>query len=227
MITTRGRVLGTALLALAGVLALAGCVKFDMNVTVNRDDTVTGTVVVAFDKTLMEKLNLGGNPLGAEPVKGVTKQERYDDGTYAGVKYIFDATPLSEFNDSGDTAGDHIRITHEGDDYVLTGVIDQTYTPPANAGPIDPEIVAAFKRADMRVTVTFPGRILSTNGDVEANAKAVTWKLELGERNELHATAGPGPNTALAMWVLWISIAVLVIVFLLIVWRLMKVSLQR
>ncbi|GLZ75604.1 hypothetical protein Afil01_04110 [Actinorhabdospora filicis] len=226
MITTRGRVLGTALLALFGVLALAGCVKFDMNVTVNRDDTVSGTVVVAFDKALRDRLNLGGDPLGGEPVKGITRQEPYDDGVYAGVRYTFENTPLSEFNDTDDSGGDHIRIVHEGEDYVLTGVIDQTYTPPSGGGPIDPEIIAAFDRADMRVAVTFPGRVLTTNGEVGANGKTVTWKLRLGERNELRATAGPGPNTALAMWVLWIMIALMVIVFLLIVWRLMRVSLR-
>ncbi|MEV0650518.1 hypothetical protein AB0I28_35220 [Phytomonospora sp. NPDC050363] len=224
---TLKRVLAACALALAGALALGGCVKFDMNVSVNRDDTVSGTLVVAFDKAVLDRLGSDVDPLGGAPPQGVTSQKAYDDGTFEGVEYTFENTPLSQFNDSDPNAGDYIRIERDGQNYVLSGVFDTNYQPPGDGSPLDQAIEASMPRADMRVAVSFPGTIVSSNGEVSGNGKTVSWQLAMGERNELDAVAGPGGNPELALWVLWISLAAVVVVLALIVFQLMRVSLRR
>jgi hypothetical protein len=213
-------------LAVMAAVALTGCVKFDMDVTVNRDDTVSGTLVVAFDKAVLDRLGASSDPLGEGAVQGVTSQKPYDDGTFQGTEYVYENTPLSEFNDTDADDGDYIRIDRDGQNYVLSGVADTRYEPPGDGGPLDQAISAAMPRADMRVTVTFPGAVLSSNGDVSDNGRTVTWQLKMGERNELDAVAGPGGNPELALWVLWISLAAVALVFLLILFQLMRVSLR-
>lgn len=217
----------TAVLALLALATLTGCIKLDMDVTVNRDDTVSGTLVIAFDKAVRERLGGSSDPLGGAPVKGVTSQKPYDDGTYEGVEYTFDRTPLADFNDADTESGDYLRIRHDGNEYVLDGVADESYdVPTAGGGPLDPAIVEALSKSDMRIKVTFPGTVLTTNGTVGDNGKSVTWQLRMGEKNTLHAVAGPGGNPELAMWVLWISLAAVVLVALLLFVRLRTVSLR-
>lgn len=211
---------------MAGLLALTGCVKFDMDVTVNRDDTVSGTLVVAFDKAVLDRLGASADPLGEGTVQGVTSQKPYEDGTFKGTAYTYENTPLSEFNDTDADDGDFIRIDHDGQNYVLSGVADTHYEPIGDGGPLDQAITAAMPRADMRVAVTFPGPVVSTNGEISGNGRTVTWQLAMGERNELNAVAGPGGNPGLALAVLWICLAAAALVFLLIVFQLMRVSLR-
>lgn len=224
--TRAKRAVAVGVLAIVGAFALTGCVKFDMDVTVNRDDTVSGTLVVAFDKNVLTRLGGDGDPLGDGAVQGVTSQRPYDDGTFTGTEYVYENTPLSEFNDTDADDGDFIRIDRDGQNYVLKGVADTRYEPPGDGGPLDQAIAAAMPRADMRVSVTFPGAVLSTNGEISDDGRTVTWQLRMGERNELDAVAGPGGNPELALWVLWISLAAVALVFLLIVFQLMRVSLR-
>jgi hypothetical protein len=40
----------------------------------------------------------------------------------------------------------------------------------------------------MRIAVRFPGKVISSSGEISADGKQVIWTPVIGERNELNAT---------------------------------------
>jgi len=45
-----------------------------------------------------------------------------------------------------------------------------------------------FSSAQMRIAVRFPGKVISSSGEISADGKQVIWTPVIGERNELSAT---------------------------------------
>lgn len=180
------KVVGLGVLA----LALAGCIKLDMDLKVASDDTVDGTVVFAMNKDILE---LTGQPADAlledagglpTDVVGVSA-EPYEDDNFAGTQLTFDAVPLEEFNSQSDA--DSLNIVREGDEFRVSGVLDMSgATDTGTEGqPFEDVAGQALSSAEIRIAVTFPGEVISANGDVSGNT--VVWEPEFGERLEVEA----------------------------------------
>jgi hypothetical protein len=45
-----------------------------------------------------------------------------------------------------------------------------------------------FSSAQMRIAIRFPGKVISSSGEISADGKQVVWTPVIGERNELSAT---------------------------------------
>jgi hypothetical protein len=184
---TAGRV------AAIGVLAflLSACLKLDVDLQVNADNTVGGAIIFGVDKQLLE---LSGSSIEdvldttapiPEDVEGVTT-EPFEDDRFAGQRFTFEGVPLEEFS-SGDLA-----ITRDGDVFTVNGVLDLSSGLSGAtglsglSGPFgNPEEL--FRNAEMRVRITFPGEVTEANGEVDGNS--VTWVPVVGERLEIQATA--------------------------------------
>jgi hypothetical protein len=199
---TVARVAGFGLLA----LLLSACLKLDMNLEVSSDDTVSGSVVFAVEKSLLELA--GGNiedVLGTdaplpEDLEGVTVED-YEDDEFAGQRFTFDAVPLDEFNSDGDE--DQLQIVRDGDTFRVSGALDLSTGATGASGVtglegIDPE--QFLQSAELRIRITFPGEVTDSNGDVDGNT--VTWTPEIGERLEIEATASAvgGGDSNLTLW---------------------------
>ena len=117
-----------AALAAVGLLALAGCMKVDMDMTLSEDDTVSGSMVMAVSNSLAETMGMepgelwkqAGGELSQNLPEG-TSQEPYSDDEYTGTKYTFTDAPISQISGEG---GEDLTITRDGDNYVVDGTMN-------------------------------------------------------------------------------------------------------
>lgn len=196
-------VLGAALLA---VLTLSGCLKVQVGLSLGTDDTISGTVLVT--KSTPKAAGASGSsqsnapaipiPSGAAagsataalnlPTPSVKVDtitaENYSEGDETGYKYIYKKATFAEAKSYPilDKRGGAMVFTRSKDTVSFNSTFNLTYssTPTAQDALIS-------KNFDGTVKVTFPGKVVSSNGTVDGNS--VTWKLEALKENVLTATA--------------------------------------
>lgn len=190
------RIWGLIATSLATVLLTSGCIKLEMDMTVATDDTVSGNMVFAISKSLAEMAAEESetesattpetNNLFAD-AENVTI-EPFDDGEFVGSSYSFESLPLAQFAPQvGENSA--FAIERQGDNLVISGVLDtSTEGEELEANPFADSITAGFAAStSIRVSVTLPGEIIETNGQVEG--QTITWIGTFGERVDLQAVA--------------------------------------
>ncbi|HSJ50233.1 MAG TPA: hypothetical protein VLA90_02965 [Actinomycetota bacterium] len=209
---TIGRAAAFGLLA----LLLSSCLKLDMDLQVSSADTVSGRVIFAVQKELLDLAGgtvediLGTDAPLPEDVEGVSVED-YEDDEFAGQQFNFDSVPLSEFNqEEGD---EQLRIVREGDRFRVTGVLDLSSglgaTGPTGFEGMDPS--QFLQGAELRIRIAFPGEVIESNGQVDGNR--VTWEPQVGERLEIEAVASAvGSGTGDSNLTLWLIIGAVVLV---------------
>jgi hypothetical protein len=188
-----------AFVALA--LVLTGCIKLNMDLVINSDDSVSGTVQFGVQKELLELTGqsaddlLGDVPLPSD-APGVTT-EPFEDEEFAGQQFNFESVPIAQFNQSqvtgatgltGVPATDTLTITRQGDTFVVVGVLDLSGGGVTGAtNPFGGTGAELLESADIRIAITFPGDVVeATGGQIEGNT--VTYRPQFGDRLEINAT---------------------------------------
>jgi hypothetical protein len=198
--------LAIILAALLMLFALSGCVKVDMELRLQPEDTVDGTAIMAFDKQMVEMsgmtvddllAQMGGDP--ADLPEGATVST-YDDGTFVGQQVDFVGLPLSEFS-SGGGMDSGFNIVREDDNFIVSGAFDGTDIDPSMTEGMEPEL---------KITVIFPGPVASANGEISGNS--VTWVPEPGVETPIEAVgsaiaSGGGGGSSTLIFIL-VGIAV-------------------
>ena len=203
---TMRRKLLVPIVAILTVLALAGCVRFQADLSLNPDDTVDGSIVVAVvlgddaaakdnaaDAVASIETELLGGVSGAV---GATRSE-YDQDGYYGTRFSFDDTPIAAFD--GTSSDGSMRLTREGDEFVFEGLLD--FTPDDGQVEADPD----DDTSNITVKITFPGEVTDHNG--ELSGRTVSWSATPESRVEMSAQGGAiavGPPA-------WVPIVVLVV----------------
>lgn len=211
------RLAGRVLAIGAFALLMTGCLKVDMDLKVSSDNTVSGKVIFAVDKQLLamsgstfDEAMSGSTPFPSG--SGVSESD-YEDDTFTGKQYEFDGLPLEKFNTPNDTEA--LNIVREGDTFTVHGVLDFSSSD-TGTGTSD-TAVQMMQSAEIRVAITFPGAVTSSNGQVDGNT--VTWTPKIGERTELTAVASAvesgGGNTT--MIIIIAAVALLVVIVLVVV----------
>ncbi|WP_402462972.1 LppM family (lipo)protein [Isoptericola aurantiacus] len=185
----RPRAVAAALAALV-VLALAGCMKIDMEFTLSEEDTVSGSIVMAISndfadsvgmdpQDLWDSANQGDDSLTDELPEG-SSEEPYSDGEYTGTRITYADQPIESMS----TGTDELSITREGDEYVVQGVMDMSGAAEdaEELGDMPADMMEGF---DIRIAVTFPGEVGETNGEVDGTT--VSWHPQFGESTEILA----------------------------------------
>lgn len=182
-------------------LVLTGCIKLNMDLVINSDDTVSGVVQFGVQKELLELTGqsaedlLGDAPLPSD-APGVTT-EPFEDEEFAGQQFNFESVPIAQFNQSqvtgatgltGVPATDTLTITHQGDTFVVAGVLDLSGGDITGAtNPFGGTGAELLESAEIRVSITFPGDVIeATGGQIEGNT--VTYLPRFGDRLEIDAT---------------------------------------
>lgn len=210
------------LLAAAATLALSGCMKLDMDLELQSDDTVDGSMTIGMSSALAELA--GEDPAAmsaqmreeimADDSIGDVRVEDYDDGEYVGTTMHFTGAGLSDFG-GGDE--DALRIERVDDEFVVTGRMDLSEGGGALPGMAQP---------DVRIAITFPGAVTEHTGELEGTT--VTWVPVAGEVTEISARGGAteGGLGVRAGALLWVAagagvlvLALVVVVVLLVVRR--------
>jgi hypothetical protein len=216
------RMQATARFAAVVILAvlLTGCIKLNLDFTVSSDNTVSGTMVFAFSKQLLQLTGQSAQDLLASSapvpssVPGVSAKP-YDDGEFAGEEYTFDAVPITEFNSNDPTSP--LSIVRTGDTFTVSGVLDlSSGAGVSGASGAIPGLDQALAGADIRISITFPGEVTDTNGAVDGTT--VTWSPKIGERLEINATAGAiGSGSSSTSSILLIGLIALAVIAVIVV----------
>jgi hypothetical protein len=189
------RIVGSVLAAAAATMLLTACLKLDMDLNVSSDDTVSGTVILGIDKELLALSGQSADQFfqGQDLLPGVASGVSvadYDDGAFVGKQITLDGVSIDELNQgNGQRAGsDQITITREGDQFVVHGVLDLEFGGTAGTPQAQELAQQAKDSAEIRIRLSFPGAVTSSNGTIDGNS--VTWTPVFGERTTLEATAG-------------------------------------
>lgn len=189
-----GRLLGGAALA----LILAGCFKVNMDVEVAPDNTVSGSAVVAVDESLLELSGQSADQLLAqmdlsELPEGATSSEYRQDG-FIGQEITFADMTLEEFSTdstlSGSQAGEDLNIVRQGDEFHVSGGFDMSGEE-FTGSEIPQQFFDSF---EFRISMTFPGEVKSSSGDIDGNT--VTWEPKFGENTQIQAVASAIPSSS-------------------------------
>lgn len=213
MSRTAARLVGAGLLA----LLLTGCIKLHVDLDIGSNNTVSGTMIFAFSKQLLaitgqsaDQLLASSAPLPTD-VPGLSSKP-YQDSDFAGEEFTFHSVPLSQFNGSDPES---LQIQRQGDVFKVSGVLDLSNATQGVTGAtgLGNAVNQALSTADIEITMRFPGKVTSSNGDVHGNS--VTWKPKVGQRLELQATAsaiGSGGSSTTILLIVIAAAAVVVIV---------------
>jgi hypothetical protein len=198
------RKLAALLSLLVVAFLLSGCFKFNMDLEVSNQDTVSGTAVVALSKELQAFAEESGG--GEEPTDAFDEVDRaevsdFDDGSFVGQQYEFNAIPIEEFSLNDDESA--LKIERDGDKLVVSGNFSlEDEAADADAGEDFGFGQAFVDSADLRVTMKFPGDIRETNGEVDEDTNTITWIPKYGEANELSAVVYSPKG--IPQWVWWV-----------------------
>ncbi|MEO8528312.1 MAG: hypothetical protein ABI435_04475 [Pseudolysinimonas sp.] len=201
------------------VLALAGCVRFQANVTLTPQNTVNGEIVVAVilaDDTADSRATATAGTaqiatalLGTlTNAAGVSTSDYEQDG-YLGTRIKLTNVALAAFDSQEPGA---LMFTRDGDEYVFTGALD--FTSQTAGGGADQN----SDDSNLTVSVTFPGAVTDHNG--ELSGTTVTWKTPIEKRLEMSArggatSAGPGILLFVIIGIVVLVIAAAVVAVLL------------
>jgi len=187
------------------VVALSGCLRFDANLSLSPDDTVTGTFIVAVregtgtqygtsDRAMSE--DLWADYPAATALAGARVSDFHGDG-YTGISVKFTGEPLATFAPTATAWG----VARVGDEFVVSGPSNSTTSPTAEnsgTGAFTGDL-SQLSDARLTVSITFPGPIASANGSIQG--KTVTWNLAdgpatLDARGSAIATQDPAVRMA-------------------------------
>jgi len=214
----RARTAGRIGAVVALVFLMTGCIKLNMDLGINSDNTVSGTVEFGVQKELLDLTGqnvedlLGSDAPFPSNAPGVTV-EPFDDGEFAGQQFIFEDVPIAEFNSGGFVgntgatgataasgvtgAGDTLNIARQGDTFVVTGVLDLSSGLSGLSGATGPfggtGGAQFFESAEIKIAITFPGAVVQAPGG-QIDGNTVTYVPKFGERLEINATGSAVDN---------------------------------
>lgn len=199
--------------ALFVAAALTGCIKMDVDLTLD-GDTVDGAMIVGVEKSFLELAQVGPedflDELGADDdIPAGATVEPWEDDEFVGQRAVFTGTDLSEFDDP-----EFLSISYDADSgvYEVNGSMDMSDMgeDEAELAELPSSMVDAMMGAfDMSVSITFPGEVTEHNGDLSGNT--VTWTPAIGEVNEIRAVASDGSGSSGIATGLLVAIGVVVI----------------
>lgn len=180
-------------LAAGAVLAvtLTGCMRVQTEIVLNDDDTMNIQMLMAVEDATIEQLGMSADDFleqmeteaGDDLIMPGMESEAYKQDGYTGYLYTTEDAPLADFSD------DVLSFTREGDEYVVTGSLDN-----ADMGFTEDD-VANFEslgmgEPDITFSVEFPGEVTDSNGVIDGNT--VTWTYVLGETLDFDARGSAG-----------------------------------
>ncbi|MFC9694404.1 LppM family (lipo)protein [Kribbella sp. NPDC056951] len=184
-------------IAVLAVFALTGCFRYRAEGTIDANGLVSGSIVIGYDREFVKQqpgqgvyadLSRFMKANAASVSKGTASVAPMDEGQFRGFRITFSEVALADFVQlmrheevrAGETGGLDYRLSRQGDEFVF----DARVLPDKGGQfPIPPE---TFERAELMVSLTFPGKVVSSNGTVSGNT--VTWSPTITDMPHLTAT---------------------------------------
>ena len=186
------RIFAALTAALLVTLATTGCMKINMNLNVAANDTVSGSAVLGFSKEAVDALKQYGGDTSKLDSKGLFASKpgvtvkAFDDGKFVGTQYEFKNVPLKNFAAASDSTS--LSVVRDGDNLIVSGSLDSSGGDSTlSDAKTNPITEAFFKDSELKVVVTLPGEIKSTNGVQDGNT--ITWSGQIGDKISFDAVA--------------------------------------
>ncbi|GMA30118.1 LppM family (lipo)protein [Litorihabitans aurantiacus] len=210
----RIRGITAALAAVVALVALTGCVRTDADLTVSRANTVTGDILIlgqlADESEAAQQAVVGQVTAietralpGLRDRTGVTAAAVSPEPGWYGTSLELDAVPITDL-----ALGGTPLITRDGDDFVVSGVIDVSTQSDVPAPAAEGEPRPGAPESTVRVSLTFPGVIEEVRGSAElaeVDGTTVTWTTTYDTPLTLDATAS-ATSSAFPDWI-WTGLA--------------------
>ena len=208
------RRLGVLVVTALAALATTGCLRFNADLELSENNTVSGTFVVAVKEGTAGEYGMSDREFAEamweeSPRAGTlgnTSVSDYSADGYRGIIVRFGDVPLETFAPTLETWG----ITREGDVYVVSGPSEaaspSTDDAGDSAGGAFSGDIDELTDAQVMLSVTFPGEIEQANGDIDG--RTVTWDLQHGPA-ELAARGSAIPPSDPAVAVAYVVCALL------------------
>jgi hypothetical protein len=194
-------------------LLLTGCVRLGIDLQVNKDKTISGTMIFALSDSLAAlggsstSLNQGG--LIDAKTKGVTVRAYAKDG-YTGEEYDLKNVPISAFKPKG--ADDSFSITETAKQITVNGYMDLSDT--GSTDSTDSQLTSSmFATADIHVSIKFPYDVTSSTGEISADKRTVTWRPKIGGKTQLQ-TVVDIPSASYVTYIAGGIIAIIILTLL-------------
>jgi hypothetical protein len=195
----------TGLATVGLVSLLSGCIKMDMDMKLSKDEKISGTMIVGFQKSLLEMMGesedefLKDMKLGEGMPKG-SKVKKYEKDGYIGQEVSFKDLPASELSNlgnaakgataaaSGDasTSKDDLKLAKVKGKWVMTGTMDLSAASGSTGGAKpkagEPDMSALMKGFKIRIKMTFPGKIVEHDKWGKVKGNSVEWNPKAGEK---------------------------------------------
>lgn len=191
-----------ALVAVACLVALTGCVKVDADLKVNSNETVSGSMQIGVDKKLIESSGQSLEKVRQQVESGIKETategvecKAFEDDSFVGSNCTLDEVP---FADMGSSSGDGVGFRKDGEQFVVT----------LKAGDLG-EAVPSGAQAQVKFKVTMPGKIIEHDSGASVSGRTATYDslTKLGNVS-LRSEAG---DEGFPLWAI-ILIAVLLVV---------------
>lgn len=178
--------------SMVALLALTGCMRMYSDTIINSDDTVSGTMIMAYDVKTFEDMGFTRDDIlemveeseFTDDVGEGYTSTTYDQDGYLGTKFEFSNIPLSEY-----ASDDGFSITRSGDEFIVEG---NTGDSTADTEGIPQEALEAM---DIKFSVTFPGGVIEQRGGT-VSGNTVTWVLDVLNPGEMYARGIAGSGGA-------------------------------
>lgn len=192
------------------VLALSGCIKLDMDMKIKSNEKIDGTFVVGFSTALIEMMGQKKADFIKEMQSGMktsdlpkgAKTKVYDKNGFVGTQIEFKDLPAREFSKAtgaaagaaastgGGASGDDFKLvkSKDGKSWNFSGTMDlkggdtETGTPDMSA-------LGSTMKAEVRIQLTFAGKITKHDKAGKVKGKTITWSPKMGEKIVMQATA--------------------------------------
>lgn len=181
--------------------------KVDAAMAINEDNTVTGSIVMALDKRMTSLTGKSQDQLvstitvAPEKIAKGTVVQPYQDDLFIGRRYVFTNVPLNDFHGTDQVS---VTVVHEARAYLFNGVADLR-----TVNLADPAVQRFANMFAFKVSVTFPGNVVESNGTV--SGRTVTWSPKAGESMPMHARAEI-PAGSWKPWALGLGVFLVVVV---------------
>lgn len=191
----------TLILAIPLLLVLTSCIRMTMDIDIDSPERIDVKADIGMQNAAAKEMG-GELPDFCEEaglsgeLDGATTEPYSDDGDagYTGCR-VEGTNTLAEMSSSG---GPGLKLE------------DGIWTFEMEGGDADAEGMSANMVSDFRISVTFPGEVLTHNGTSTVEGTTVTWSnaSDLLSSEGLHATARDSGGAGGLTW-LWIVLGVL------------------
>lgn len=181
------------------MFVLTGCLQLNAQMSVRKDDTVSGRILIAADQPAQAAaLDRLGTPSGLEEKVRITP---YSADGFTGREIYFTQLTFAEMDTLSlavDIEGARpytMSFRRSGDTVTFSGSVDLSGLPADRA-----------ESATTRVDLTFPNRISETNGTIGAG-NSVSWEPAPGSITRMQASSSY-PDPAARGFAVWMIVGI-------------------